>query len=143
MKTKGAHWAQFHQRSTYSFYTSRSRMRKTRQSSQPCHLALLGPTSVKAAHKPLMKSTPVANFINVKRSNFSYKRHFCSIYYVHVTRKKLPKWRSYTKCTRLMLMKLTPGLFGIPFLTIYDPFSVKTKTLIIAFQIKTYFSFWE
>jgi hypothetical protein len=49
---------QFHQRSTYSFYARRSRMRKKRQSSQLCHLALLGPTSVKAAHKMLVKLTP-------------------------------------------------------------------------------------
>jgi len=34
--------AQFHQHSTYSFYARRSRMRKKRQSSQQCHLALLG-----------------------------------------------------------------------------------------------------
>ncbi len=40
--------AQFHQRSTYSFYASRSQMGKKRQSSQQCHLALLGPKSVKA-----------------------------------------------------------------------------------------------
>ena len=46
--------AQFHQRSTYSFYARRSRMRKKRQSSQQCHLALLGPTSVKATRKTLV-----------------------------------------------------------------------------------------
>jgi len=50
--------AQFHQRSTYSFYIRRSRMRKKRQSSQQCHLALLEPNSVKAAHKTLVKLTP-------------------------------------------------------------------------------------
>jgi len=49
--------AQFHQRSTYSFYVCRFRMRKKRQSSQQCHLALLGPTSVKAARKMLVKLT--------------------------------------------------------------------------------------
>jgi len=52
-------WAQFHKHSTYSFYALRRRMRKKRQSSQQCHLALLGPTSVKAASKTLMKFTPV------------------------------------------------------------------------------------
>jgi len=31
------------------------------------------------------------NFINVKRTNFSYKRCFSSFYYVHVTRKKTAK----------------------------------------------------
>jgi len=33
-------------------------MRKKRQSSQQCHLALLGPTRVKAAPKTLVKLTP-------------------------------------------------------------------------------------
>jgi hypothetical protein len=33
-------------------------MRKKRQSSQQCHLALLGPTSVKAVSKTLVKLTP-------------------------------------------------------------------------------------
>jgi len=33
-------------------------MCKKRQSSQQCHLALLGPTSVKAARKLLAKLTP-------------------------------------------------------------------------------------
>jgi len=70
--------AQFHQCSTYSFYARRSRMRKKdsqvssviwhfwdlrackkRQSSQQCHLALLGHTSVKAARKTLVKLTIV------------------------------------------------------------------------------------
>jgi len=47
------------------------------------------------------------NFINVKRTNFSYERRFGSFYYVHVNRKKLPKWRSYEKRVRLTLMKLS------------------------------------
>ncbi len=51
-------WAQFHQHSTYSFYAHRSRKLKKRQSSQQCHLALLGPTSVKAVGKTLVKLTP-------------------------------------------------------------------------------------
>jgi len=51
-------WAQFHQRSMYSFCACRSRMRKKKQSSQQCHLPLLGPTSVKAACKTLVKLTP-------------------------------------------------------------------------------------
>jgi len=55
---------QFLQRSTYSFYARKSRMRK-KQSSQQCHLTLLGPTGVKAAHWMLMKSTLGINFINV------------------------------------------------------------------------------
>ncbi len=45
--------------------------------------------------------------INVKHMNFLNERHFSSFYYVHVTRKKLPKWRSYEKRGHLTLMKLT------------------------------------
>ncbi len=41
---------------------------------------------------------PIVNFINIKRTDFSYERHFGSFYYVHVTRKKLPpKQCSYEK----------------------------------------------
>jgi len=40
-----------------------------RQSSQQCHLGLLGPTSVKAARKTLVKLTPGVNFINVLRAS--------------------------------------------------------------------------
>ncbi len=50
---------------------------------------------------------PSANFINVKCTNFSLERHFGSFYYVHVTRKKLPKRRSYEKRAHFTLMKLT------------------------------------
>ncbi len=32
--------------------------------------------------------SPGVNFINILRTNFSYKRRFGSFYYVHVTRKK-------------------------------------------------------
>jgi hypothetical protein len=45
--------------------------------------------------------------INILRTNFSYKHHFVSFFYVHVTRGKLPKQRSYEKFVRKMLMKLT------------------------------------
>jgi len=54
-------WAQFHQHSTSSFYARRSRVRKKRQSSWQCRLALLGPTSIKAARKTLVKLTPGLN----------------------------------------------------------------------------------
>jgi hypothetical protein len=43
-------WGQFHQHFTRNFYARRSQIRKKRQSSQQCHLALLGLTSVKAVH---------------------------------------------------------------------------------------------
>ncbi len=41
----------------------------------------------KRAQKTLMKLTPVVNFINILHTNFSYKWHFSSCFYVHVTRK--------------------------------------------------------
>jgi len=50
---------------------------------------------------------PGVNFINVKRTNFSYECRFGSFYYIHVTREKLPEQRSYKKFVRLTLMKLT------------------------------------
>jgi len=40
---------------------------------------------------------------------FLYERHFGSFYYVHVTRKKLPKQHLYKKIACLKLMKLTVG----------------------------------
>ncbi len=66
--------AQFHQRSRYSFYACRSQMRKKRQSSQQCHLALLGPMSLKAASKTLVKLTPGVNFTNVLGAAFTRAR---------------------------------------------------------------------
>ncbi len=65
---------------------------------------------VKCKFKKDFKTYLGVNFINVKRTNFLYKCHFGTFYYIHVTRKKLPKWRSYKKITRLTLMKLTTGL---------------------------------
>jgi hypothetical protein len=48
------------------------------------------------------------NFISVKRTNFSYERHFGSFFYVHTYVKKLPKkLLSYKKRARKTLMKLT------------------------------------
>jgi len=57
-----------------------------------------------------MKCTPIVNFINIKRTNFLYDRRFGSFYHVHVTRKNLPKQRSYKKFALITLMKLTPTL---------------------------------
>ena len=45
--------------------------------------------------------TSGVNFINVKRTNFSYKCHFGSFYNVHVTIEKLLKWCSYKNFVRL------------------------------------------
>jgi len=60
---------QFQQHSINSFYAPRSWMHK--KESQQCHLALLGPTSVKAAHKMLVKMTPGLNFINILLTAFT------------------------------------------------------------------------
>jgi len=49
---------QFHQHSTYSFYSRRSQTCKKRQSNQHCHFKLLGSASVKAVCRTLMKSNP-------------------------------------------------------------------------------------
>jgi len=42
---------------------------------------------------------------------------FVSFYNVHVTRKKLPKWRLYEKSVHFTLMKLTPPIRRITSLT--------------------------
>jgi len=65
------------------------------------------------------------NFINILHTNFSYKRCFGSFFssymYFTCTWRKLPKWRSYEKFVRKMLMKLTARvihafqLYFIPF----------------------------
>jgi len=46
-------------------------MRKKRQSSQQCRLALLGPMGVKAVCRTLMKLTPVVSFTNVPLTAFA------------------------------------------------------------------------
>jgi hypothetical protein len=56
----------------------------------------------------LVKFTPVVNFINILRANFSYESIFYSFFYLYVTREKLPKRHSYKKFAHKMLMKLTP-----------------------------------
>jgi len=53
----------------------------------------------------LMKLTHVVNFINLKRTNFSYEF-------------LLPKQRSYEKFVRKTLMKLTPASF-YPFFSLF------------------------
>jgi len=62
---------QFYQRSTYSFYARRSRKRKKDR----LFLHFLGSAHAKAVCRMLIKLTPVVNFINVKRTYFSYERH--------------------------------------------------------------------
>ncbi len=50
---------------------------------------------------------PCVNFINIWHTKNSYKICFGSFFYIHVTRDKLPKQRSYKKRGRKTLMKLT------------------------------------
>ncbi len=47
-------------------------MRKNRQSGQQCHLARLGPMSVKVVRKTLMKLTPGLNFIKIQHTAFKH-----------------------------------------------------------------------
>ncbi len=61
-------------------------------------------------HQPSISST-----LNVRKIRTNV--HFGSFYYVHVTRKKLPKWPSYEK--RFMLMKLTAGVNSINILRMH------------------------
>jgi len=67
--------AQFHQRSTYSFYARRSQKYKKYcygKSSVSFHsFGICGRKSC-----TLMKLSPIVNFINVKHTNFSYERVF-------------------------------------------------------------------
>jgi len=74
----------------------------------------------KAALKTLMKLTLGVNFINILRTNFSYKCCFGSFFYINVTRGKLPKQRLYKKFMSKMLMKLTLGATICNFLTINE-----------------------
>jgi len=54
------------------------------------------------------------SYRNLEFTNFSYEHRFGSFFYVHVTREKLPKQRSYEKYAHIMLIKLTPTLFFAP-----------------------------
>jgi len=56
------------------------------------------------------KAISFVNFINILRMIFLYEHSFSSFFYVHVTREKLPKQRSYEKQVRITLMKLTAAL---------------------------------
>ncbi len=64
------------------------------------------------------------NFINVLGTNFSYERHFGSLFYVLVTREKLPKQISYKKFSNKTLMKLTPILLSL-FKWLYTSLQIK------------------
>jgi len=51
---------------------------------------------------------PWINLINILCANFTYESFLGSFFYLHVTREKLLKRRSYKIFVRKMLMKLTP-----------------------------------
>jgi len=50
------------------------------------------------------------NFIYILCTNFWYEHRFASVLYVHKTREKLPKQRSYKKFVPKMLMILTTSI---------------------------------
>ncbi len=79
-----------------SFYALRSQKHKNTDG-LTVFFALLGSMLIKAAHKMLVKSTPVVNFFNILRTNVV----FSSCMYIE-------KRHSYEKFVRLM--KLTPDL---------------------------------
>jgi len=65
--------AQFHQRSTCSFYNRRSQKHKKDSQVVNLFFTLLGSTSIKAAHKMLVKLTPGVDFTKVLRAVFANK----------------------------------------------------------------------
>jgi len=85
------------------------------------------------------KMTPVVNFINILRTNFSYEHHFGSFFCVHVSREKLLKRCSYKKFARLTLMKLTTDLF-LQFTTNIVSIKLKLRNLyLINHSIKNFY----
>ncbi len=60
------------------------------------------------------------NFINILLTNILYKHQFGIFCYISVTRKKLPKQRSYEIFGRLTLMKLTVGVLLL-FFSLFEP----------------------
>jgi len=65
---------QFHQHSMSSFFECRSKKGKKTSDNLTICFVLLESAIEKSAHKMLVKLSPSVNFINVKRTNFSYKR---------------------------------------------------------------------
>ncbi len=82
---------------------------------------------------------PTVNFINIIQVGFCTKRRFGSFFYMHVTRKKLPKQLLYKKPARIMLMKLTPSVNFITVLravfTCVDPKSTENYKLYCIFAL--------
>ncbi len=84
------------------------------QLSQQCHLVLLGPTSVKAARKMMVKLTPGLDFINIIRTAFTpvvpqSVRTQSSCQYLFTL-----LGPTSVKAVRRTLMKLTPGYDSHP-----------------------------
>ncbi len=83
-------WAQFQfQNSRTAFKHIDPKWAKKRQSSQQCHFFFWEPTSVKAAHKTLVKLTPT-------KQNISHFGKSCA----KITVLKHRFWRSKIKCPR-------------------------------------------
>ncbi len=72
----------------------------------------------------LTKSQPGVNFINIKRTNFSYKRRVLAAFSSYMY---IEKWRSYEKFVRKMMMKLTPGSILSKFYQVWVQSNVITK----------------
>ncbi len=70
---------------------------------------LSGSALAKAAQRVVMKLFLFVNFINILHTNFLYECCFGSFFNIHVTKGKLPKWCSYEKFVRKMLIKLFLG----------------------------------
>jgi len=64
------------------------------------------------------QNLPGLNFINILRTNFLYERHFGSFYYIHVTRKKLPKWRSFEKISAFNVDEIDTWKLDAQFFTV-------------------------
>ncbi len=79
---------------------------------------------------PSLSSSPMVNFINVKRANFTYESLFWQLYLVTFWLVK----NSYEKCARLMLMKLTPRVNFIN--NLCESFSYESK--LSSFSLVTF-----
>jgi len=97
------------------------------------------------SRKRLSASLTGVNFSNVRRTNFSYKHRFSSFYYLHVTRNKLPKWRSYKKFARLTLMKLTPGFIELHVIAFSKKLRwlAQTKVITLKTQLHAVNACWK
>jgi len=80
--------------------------------------------------------TTAVNFINVLRTNFLYKRCISAAFSSYMY---IEKRRSYEKCIRKMLMKLTPGFPLFSHIAVL--FSQQASVLLLLSIEQTVFSF--